>query len=60
MQDGYKYTIEASTWEIGEPFTVLTIEDANGQRFEVACYGDYAAAIAKVSAIVTAIEGADL
>ena len=56
MQDGYKYTIEASTWEIGEPFTVLTIEDAG----EIACYGEYSDAIAKASAIITAIEGVDL
>ena len=60
MQDGYKYTIEASTWEIGERFTVLTIEDAGGQKFEIACYGEYSTAMAKASAIITAIEGADL
>lgn len=60
MQDGHKYTIEASAWGIGEPLTVLTIEDAGGQRFEVACYGDYSTAMAKAGAIITAIEGVDL
>ena len=58
MQDGYKYTIEASTWDIGEPFTILTVEETNGQKIEIACYGKYADAIARASAIITAIEGA--
>ena len=58
MQDGYKYTIEASTWDIGEPFTILTVEETNGQKIEIACYGEYADAIARASAIITAIEGA--
>ena len=58
MQDGYRYTIEASTWDIGEPFTILTVEETNGQKIEIACYGDYADAIARAGAIVAAIEGA--
>lgn len=58
FKDGYKYTMTSSSWDIGEPLTILTVEDEVGAKIEFPIYAEdcYATAVAKCADIIRAIE----
>jgi len=61
FKDGYRYTITSSSWDIGEPLTILTVEDDCGARIEFPIWAEdcYATAVAKCADIIRAIERAN-
>ena len=60
-KQGYRYTITGSSWDIGEPLTILTVEDEGGAKIEFPVWAEdcYATAVAKCADIIRAIEGAN-
>lgn len=61
FKDGYKYTITSSSWDIGEPLTILTVEHDCGDKIEFPIFAEdcYAKAVAKCANIIKAIEEAN-
>lgn len=59
FKEGYRYTITSSSWEIGDPLTILTVEDECGAKIEFPVWAEdrYATAVAKCADIIRAIEG---